>query len=327
MTATYNHCKHTESGAEPGDIVVMWTRQHITSTPYEVIGRVECDAKGLHAGNRYLSHCYDIRVIEKAIKQSTGATPATDDAALVDRVAKAIYERHRQHAKEDHCSTEIPSWETLPESLTKDEWREKAAAGVASLPTARHGVDKNELAHRMASASLAGGGKYSVLDMKNALKAIRPYLAPAGRLVEEDITPRTVSSAQWNAEGAPATDDAYTKLYYAAEEALPYLELHPYGKAIVKNIQRCLQAIVATKLAKGATATRGCVAMDFFITQMFTVGRRIEAYCRQWILLCDLGRGCYLAVEPDAILPCPVQLIKVEQPAKEHTPPAKGADQ
>lgn len=40
---------------KPGDIVSFMTRAHpIMGKEYEVIGRVQNDARGLHAGNRYL---------------------------------------------------------------------------------------------------------------------------------------------------------------------------------------------------------------------------------------------------------------------------------
>ena len=54
------------TGLELGDIVAMTTQAHpIMGKPYEVIGRVERDGRGFHAGNRYLSHCWDIRIVEK----------------------------------------------------------------------------------------------------------------------------------------------------------------------------------------------------------------------------------------------------------------------
>lgn len=50
-----------------GDIVAAWTRAHpIMGNPYEVIGRADRDHMGWHAGNRYLSHCFNIRIVEKA---------------------------------------------------------------------------------------------------------------------------------------------------------------------------------------------------------------------------------------------------------------------
>lgn len=39
---------------EVGDIVLFMSQSHPLNRSYEVIGRVERDYKGLHAGNRYL---------------------------------------------------------------------------------------------------------------------------------------------------------------------------------------------------------------------------------------------------------------------------------
>lgn len=48
-----------------GDIVAFMVRAHpIMGVPYEVIGRVERDSRGLHAGNRYLP-LDGVRVVER----------------------------------------------------------------------------------------------------------------------------------------------------------------------------------------------------------------------------------------------------------------------
>lgn len=56
-----------ETQPKVGDIIIAKTAAHpVMGEPYEVIGRVGCGANGLYADNRYLSHCWDIRVIESA---------------------------------------------------------------------------------------------------------------------------------------------------------------------------------------------------------------------------------------------------------------------
>lgn len=51
---------------EVGDIVSFMTTNHPMNPDYEVIGRVERDAKGLHAGGRYLPHRNKVILIKKA---------------------------------------------------------------------------------------------------------------------------------------------------------------------------------------------------------------------------------------------------------------------
>ena len=61
-----------------GDIVAFMVRAHpIMGVPYEVIGRVERDSRGLHAGNRYLP-LDGVRVVER--------TRAAAEAAKVMRL-------------------------------------------------------------------------------------------------------------------------------------------------------------------------------------------------------------------------------------------------
>jgi hypothetical protein len=52
------------SKPEIGDIVCFMARAHPLSEPYEIIGRVERDARGLHAGNRYLP-MDGVRIVER----------------------------------------------------------------------------------------------------------------------------------------------------------------------------------------------------------------------------------------------------------------------
>lgn len=77
----------------------------------------------------------------------------TTKAERIERVAKAI----------------------LPNPLDPKRADETAVQAIAALEAdmLAQEVGEEELSAMMASASLAGGGRYSVLDMRNALKALR----------------------------------------------------------------------------------------------------------------------------------------------------------
>lgn len=64
---------NTKIKPQVGDIVCFKTRSHPTmGKPYEIIGRVESDARGEHAGGRYLSSAEQgtIKIIQSSVERA-----------------------------------------------------------------------------------------------------------------------------------------------------------------------------------------------------------------------------------------------------------------
>ena len=69
----------------------------------------------------------------------------------LEHAVKAAWEQHRQHAREDYCSTELPAWDDL-EALAKEEWREKIKAAIDAYEQARLASLPADRVERVAKA-------------------------------------------------------------------------------------------------------------------------------------------------------------------------------